>query len=243
MPLSQTGAWTGAAKLLQQIWTASSGSAAPAGTAPASTAPAGASADSSSAAARAPAVYTGLEQTLAVICSDSPNPDRPAAYAAQDQLASARAGGFGLEWLWTSEACAQWPGHAEDRYTGPWNRPTAGTILLLGNTGDPDTPYADSVAMSHDLARTRLLTVAGYGHTEQANLSSCAVNYELGYLQTGALPAAGTVCAEDKAPFPAPLVTVPPAGRGGAGSPPSPRSSPRPGGDASPARPGPGRCG
>jgi hypothetical protein len=30
------------------------------------------------------------------------------------------------------------------------------------------------------------------------------VNYELGYLQTGARPAAGTVCAEDKAPFPAP---------------------------------------
>ena len=54
-----------------------------------------------------------------------------------DKLAYARSGGFGLDWPWTSEACAQWPGHgAEDRYTGPWNRPTASTILLLGNTGD-----------------------------------------------------------------------------------------------------------
>jgi hypothetical protein len=24
---------------------------------------------------------------------------------------------------------------------GPWNRPTAGTILVIGNTGDPVTPY------------------------------------------------------------------------------------------------------
>ena len=82
-----------------------------------------------------------------------------------------------------------WPAAAaQDRYSGPWNRPTASTILVLGNTGDPNLPYQDSVAMSRDLAHARLLTVDGYGHTEAGNLSTCATDYEIRYLLTGALP-------------------------------------------------------
>ena len=34
-----------------------------------------------------------------------------------------------------------------------------------GNTGDPDTPYADSVALSQILANGHLITWAGEGHT------------------------------------------------------------------------------
>jgi len=64
--------------------------------------------------------------------------------------------------------------------------------------------YQDALAMSHDLARARLLTVQGYGHTEADNPGTCALNYELSYLQTGALPAVGTACQEDAAPFSAP---------------------------------------
>ena len=40
-------------------------------------------------------------------------------------------------------------------------------------------PGQDSVAMAHDLARARLLTVAGYGHTEANNPSNCALGYEI----------------------------------------------------------------
>jgi hypothetical protein len=58
--------------------------------------------------------------------------------------------------------------------------------------------------MDHDLARARLLIIAGYGHTELSNPSTCALGYELSYLQTGSLPPAGTVCRQDAAPFPAP---------------------------------------
>ena len=117
-------------------------------------------------------------------------------------LAYAQAGGFGLEWMWTAEPCAQWrDGGAPDRYTGPWNRPTANPILLLGNTGDAALPYEDSVAMSHDLARAQLLTVEGYGHTEASNPSTCALDYETSYMLTGALPPAGTVCKENLTPF------------------------------------------
>jgi hypothetical protein len=104
-----------------------------------------------------------------------------------------------------NELCAQWPGNGgRDRYTGPWNRRTANPILLIGITGDAVFPYRDDLAMEHDLARARLLTVRGYGHTELANPSTCATSYELSYLQTGTLPRPGTVCQQNGTPFPAP---------------------------------------
>jgi len=152
---------------------------------------------------RAPAVYTGWEQTLAVLCSDSPNPRDPVGYLAAARSAYARSGAFGLEQPWKTEACADWPAAAaQDRYSGPWNRPTATTILVLGNTGDPVLPYQNSVAMSRDLARARLLTVDGYGHTEAGNPSACATDYEIRYLLTGAFPPPRTVCKENATPFP-----------------------------------------
>lgn len=195
LPLDTVSQWPQGASLLQQLWVASAGSAsaATAGRPPAA-----------AATSAAPPVYIGEEQQFAVLCSDGPNPRNLSAYAADARLAYARSGGFGLSWLWGTEPCAQWPGNgAEDRYTGPWNRPTANTILLLANTGDSALPYyQDALAMEHDLARARLLTVDGYGHTEQSNPSNCATSYEVSYLQSGALPPVGTVCHENTAPFP-----------------------------------------
>ena len=74
----------------------------------------------------------------------------------------------------------------------------------MGNTGDPVTPYRAAVAMSRDLARARLLTVNGFGHTENLNPDPCATKYEIRYLTTGALPPAGTVCQQKTQPFPTP---------------------------------------
>jgi pimeloyl-ACP methyl ester carboxylesterase len=192
VPLATVSQWQAGALWLQQLWVASSAARPPA-----------AASIPVTAASVLPAVYTGWEQTLAVLCSDSPNPRDPAAYLAAARSAYARSGAFGLEQPWKTEACADWPAAAaQDRYPGPWNRPTASTILVLGNTGDPILPYQDSVAMSRDLARARLLTVDGYGHTEAGNPSTCATNYEIRYLLTGALPPPRTVCKENGTPFP-----------------------------------------
>jgi pimeloyl-ACP methyl ester carboxylesterase len=203
VPLGDVAAWPGGARLLQRLWTASAAgqrtSAATQGPGPLANGLAGTAAAPS-------AVYTGREQQLAVFCSDSPNPQDPRAYAAAAQLAYERSGVVGPENAWFSdEQCAGWPSAAsQDRYAGPWNRPTASPILLIGNTGDPRTSYQDSVAMSHDLARARLLTVDGYGHTEFDNPSTCAINHEVRYFLAGTLPPAGTICRPDEAPFPRP---------------------------------------
>jgi pimeloyl-ACP methyl ester carboxylesterase len=191
VPLAGVSQWPAGALWLQQLWAASSAGRPPA----AASVPV-------TAASVLPAVYTGWEQTLAVLCSDSPNPRDPAAYLAAGRRAYARSGAFGLEQPWKTEACADWPAAAaQDRYSGPWNRPTASTILVLGNTGDPILPYQNSVAMSRDLARARLLTVDGYGHSEAGNPSACATDYEIRYLLTGALPPPRTVCKENATPF------------------------------------------
>lgn len=146
-----------------------------------------------------------LEQIISTACSDVPSPRNPAAYVKAARVASERSGPFGPLFAWGYEPCARWPREAAtDHYPGPWNRPTASTILLIGNTIDPATPYHDSVIMARDLAHARLLTVHGWGHTEITNPSTCASGYVSGYLLTGALPPAGTVCQQDAVPFGSP---------------------------------------
>jgi pimeloyl-ACP methyl ester carboxylesterase len=200
VPLVAVSQWQSGASVLQQLWLASTAGRQSTAATPATRAQASPPA---TAATLPPGFYTGWEQTLAVLCPDSPNPRDPAAYSAAGRRAYARSGAFGLEQPWKTEACADWPAAdaAQDRYSGPWNRPTATTILVIGNTGDPVLPLQNSVAMSRDLAHARLLTVDGYGHTELGNPSTCATDYETRYLLTGALPPPRTVCEENATPF------------------------------------------
>lgn len=196
IPLGDVNQWQGSTGLLQQFWLAATSSSGSAGAA---------SPGFPARAAASGGPYTGIEQTYAVSCADQSEPRNVGAYSAAARLAQARSGGYGLFFTWTDEPCARWPGSGgQDRYAGPWNRSTASTILLVNLTGDPLTSYQDAVAMSRDLAKARLLTVAGWGHTELANPSDCAIRYEVGYLTTGALPPAGTVCAQNGGPFPVP---------------------------------------
>lgn len=175
--------WPGLATILQDLWTLTSGGniVAP-------------SLDTGTA-------YPGRESELGLLCSDDPNSRDPSEYPALSAYATARSGVVGPYWAWIPEACAQWPVLAPQRYTGPWNRPTAAPILVVGNKVDPATPYQDAVAMAHDLADARLVTVDGFGHSALGNPSSCVNAIESAYFVTGALPPAGTVCRQDQAPF------------------------------------------
>ena len=131
---------------------------------------------------------------FAVECAESPNPRHPASSWCSMPSPIARAGDIGRAWSGLDEPCASWPATAADRYAGPWDRPTANPILVIGNTFDPVTPYKGAVAMATELARARLLTVDGYGHTVLLNPSPCAAQYEIDYLVDGTLPPQGTVC-------------------------------------------------
>lgn len=138
---------------------------------------------------------------LAVQCAESPNPRNPNIYGQLAVFSFARARDVGPNVSWGDEPCAAWPATAVERYSGPWNRRTAHTILVIGNTYDPATPYENSVAMVRALSRARLLTVDGYGHTALLNPSKCANDYETAYFINGKLPPDGTVCQQNQRPF------------------------------------------
>ncbi|MFF3008683.1 alpha/beta hydrolase [Kitasatospora sp. NPDC057940] len=179
--------WPALGGLLQQLWTAAPDASAP--------------------------LPTGGQlkqaQTLGALCADTVNPPAssadPAAdttYPALSALARARAGATGPYLVWQNQRCAAWPAEAaRDRYTGPWNRPTSAPILVVALTGDPAWPYEGSRALADTLARGRLLTVHGYGHTALGNPSACAWDREQRYLVSGELPPPGTVCEPDHQAF------------------------------------------
>ncbi|MFJ3975808.1 alpha/beta fold hydrolase [Streptomyces sp. NPDC090021] len=99
-------------------------------------------------------------------------------------------------------ACVPWPADRPGRFEGSYRAAGSAPILVLGTTGDPDTPYQDAVALAGTLENGRLLTFAAEGHTAY-NRSACISALVNGYLATGALPARGTVCADEAPPEPA----------------------------------------
>ena len=148
-----------------------------------------------------PPPYPGFEFEYAVVCSESPNPRRPARYQALEAFSYARAGDLGRWWAWDYEPCATWPATAAHPYAGPWNRPTASPILVVNPTFDPATSYQAAKAMVRELANARLLTLEGYGHTALINPSACVDRHVVRYLIKGTLPPVGATCAQDTPPF------------------------------------------
>lgn len=172
--------WSEAAEMLQALWEGRTPPAAP---------------------APPPGTYPGTEQEAAVVCSESPNPRVLSHYAELDAFSAARAGDLGRRWVWDYEWCAQWPATAADRYTGPFDRPTAHPILVVNPVYDTATSYQAAEAMTSQLADARLLTLQGYGHTALLNPSTCVNEHAVRYFTTGALPPVGATCRQDTPPF------------------------------------------
>ena len=73
-------------------------------------------------------------------------------------------------------------------------------MLVVGNRFDPATRYQGAVTVARLLPRSRLLTLAGWGHTSLF-ASACIDGYVSTYLLTSRVPPKGTVCAPDVVPF------------------------------------------
>ncbi|MGW5972939.1 alpha/beta hydrolase [Streptomyces sp. NPDC055186] len=174
--------WTGVADLLESLW---SGRPLLAPSVPTDV----------------PVPYPGFEQSLAVMCAESPNPRSPLRYPELERRAVAEAGEPARWWVWANEPCATWPARAADPYTGPWDRATAHPVLVVNTTHDPSTPYRAARNMVGELGDARLLTLDGYGHTALDNPSACVGRHVVRYFLTGALPPKGARCAQDLPPF------------------------------------------
>ncbi|HTQ04527.1 MAG TPA: alpha/beta hydrolase [Polyangiaceae bacterium] len=88
--------------------------------------------------------------------------------------------------------------HAKNPFRGPFRAARSSpTVLVVGTTYDPATPYRDAKRMVAELGNARLLTMQGDGHTAYGGNSSCIDSAVEAYFLRGTLPKAGTVCLQD----------------------------------------------
>ncbi|MCX4699229.1 alpha/beta hydrolase [Streptomyces sp. NBC_01373] len=154
-----------------------------------------------------PASFDFLGPNVVVECVDKDYPSDPAllkrnvtAFAeAAPLLGPAMAYGPPTYDHQHATACAQWTGEHVSRYDGSFGAEGSAPILVLGTTGDPDTPYQDAVALSRELDNASLLTFKAEGHTAFGR-SACATDAVTAYLVDLKVPARGTTCADETQP-------------------------------------------
>jgi pimeloyl-ACP methyl ester carboxylesterase len=88
--------------------------------------------------------------------------------------------------------CTNWP--VEPSRVEQPTAAGADPILVIGNTGDPVTPYPVAQAMAEQLESARLLTYDGDGHTIFGRSDACIDLNVVAYLVDLELPAEGTTC-------------------------------------------------
>ncbi|MER6125884.1 alpha/beta hydrolase [Streptomyces sp. NPDC001795] len=103
---------------------------------------------------------------------------------------------FGDYLAWSLVTCADWPvaGAADHPDV---SAPGAAPILVVGNTGDPATPYEGAKKMVDALGKGVgvELTYKGQGHGAYDSKNKCVQSAVNSYLLDGKVPAAGTVCS------------------------------------------------
>ncbi|WP_030419110.1 alpha/beta hydrolase [Streptomyces sp. NRRL F-5065] len=104
---------------------------------------------------------------------------------------------FGAFLGWdTAGWCHDWPVPGQHE-TPEVSAPGADPILVVGNTGDPATPYEGARRMADELGQDVgvLLTWKGEGHGAYGSGSDCVDSAIDGYLLKGTVPEDGTVCS------------------------------------------------
>ncbi|WP_078610461.1 MULTISPECIES: alpha/beta hydrolase [Streptomyces] len=102
---------------------------------------------------------------------------------------------FGSYLAWSLTQCTDWPVHGAWR-TPDVSAPGAAPILVVGNTGDPATPYAGARKMVEELGPGVgvELTYRGEGHGAYDSGNACVRRTVNDYLLRGKVPPSGKVC-------------------------------------------------
>ncbi|MEV8126446.1 alpha/beta hydrolase [Streptomyces sp. NPDC085944] len=104
---------------------------------------------------------------------------------------------FGAFLGWdTAGWCHDWP-VAGQHATPEVSAPGAAPILVVGNTGDPATPYEGARRMADELGEDVgvVLTLEGEGHGAYGSGSDCVDSTVDAYLLKGTVPKDGKVCS------------------------------------------------
>ncbi|MET9389695.1 alpha/beta hydrolase [Streptomyces sp. NPDC006624] len=104
---------------------------------------------------------------------------------------------FGAFLGWdTAGWCHDWPVPGQ-RDTPEVSAPGAAPVLVVGNTGDPATPYEGARRMADELGKGVgvMLTWRGEGHGAYGSGSDCVDSTVNAYLLDGSVPKDGKVCS------------------------------------------------
>jgi len=131
----------------------------------------------------------------AITCNDAASAPGPAAAGELARALAARNGAVGAYAVtYLMAGCVNWPAPLDPVTT--LAVPGGPTLMVIGNTGDPNTPYVAARRLTRDLGRARLVTWRGWGHTWILNGPNdpCMVAVVDGYLIGGRVPGPATVC-------------------------------------------------
>lgn len=114
-----------------------------------------------------------LEANIAINCLDSRSSAKPEAMAKQNARILKQSPILGRYWQNGALICEQWPYPVAER-PASYSAKGAPTIMVIGTTGDPATPYQQAVALAHEvLAKGFLVTFKGEGHTAYGRSNEC----------------------------------------------------------------------
>ena len=136
-----------------------------------------------------------VDAQWAITCNDTTGHPGPLAAGRLARTLAARyplIGGYAVNY--NLGGCLVWPDGTHP--VGAVHPDHAPGVLVLGNTGDPNTPLIGGRHLAAAFPRAVQLTWVGWGHTWllSGNTDTCMQSHVSAYLATGTLPAPGTVC-------------------------------------------------
>ena len=136
-----------------------------------------------------------VDAQWAIACNDTaghPGPTAAGTLARTLGTRYPRVGAFAVNY--TLGGCIAWPG-ARQPVAG-LHPASAPPVLVIGNTGDPNTPLVGARNLARAFPRATQLTWVGWGHTWLlSGATDTCMQAAVGrYLTTGALPAPRAVC-------------------------------------------------
>ena len=100
---------------------------------------------------------------------------------------------LGIYSAYSDLACSGWK-YGPSPFPNPVHAAGANSILILGTTGDPATPYADAQDLAQQLDGSQLVTFHGQGHTAYDRGDQCIDNTVDAYLLKFTVPLTDPQC-------------------------------------------------
>jgi pimeloyl-ACP methyl ester carboxylesterase len=138
--------------------------------------------------------WPGRDASAATICADSGDLVDPDDLAGFEDLSPIFGREIALSFTRPPRGCQEPPDPRVENRPGAFTVRDAAPALIIGSTGDPNTPYQWSRGLARRWDGSVLLTVEGDTHTVYGRDIPCVDNAVHTYLLKGSLPGPGTRC-------------------------------------------------